>query len=369
MESHDWAVVPTSTSEYIKKVLAQYRLAEVEQILENGVAKVNRVYLVLLGDGKKYVLRKSYIPVDGPLNRANHTNHLLFEAELLQFLESRNFSLTPHIILNQLSLPISLHGGEQFMLFSFLPGSREGSWNNLSRMKNERWVGVFGSLGSFAKAVQAFRPRHVVKEKTLLDFTKESLNTIEKLEWKLQGESRELFSENLPQLKSFVKETLDIFELIHYNTLPRQVVHFDYHIGNINFSNNEVVGIMDFDWCRIDYRFADIASGIGLACPYEGRHCGVLDTNFIALAIKSYYQSYGKSEYNEDVEPLLLEAALRAYLLFQCLYTFQCCAQGTEKNLHSARFAFNTLFQNDFRSLVKNAYAIYNSSFHSFSTS
>lgn len=43
-----------------------------------------------------------------------------------------------------------------------------------------------------------------------------------------------------------------------YNRLPRQIIHRDPHAGNFLFENDEVVGVVDFDFCQINTRVFDI---------------------------------------------------------------------------------------------------------------
>jgi Ser/Thr protein kinase RdoA (MazF antagonist) len=42
-------------------------------------------------------------------------------------------------------------------------------------------------------------------------------------------------------------------------TLPRLVVHGDFHTGNLLFRGGELTGVLDFDFARIDVRVADLA--------------------------------------------------------------------------------------------------------------
>ena len=42
-------------------------------------------------------------------------------------------------------------------------------------------------------------------------------------------------------------------------TLPRLVIHRDFHPGNCLWSNGRVVGLLDFDWSDLDVRALDIA--------------------------------------------------------------------------------------------------------------
>jgi len=43
-------------------------------------------------------------------------------------------------------------------------------------------------------------------------------------------------------------------------------VHCDYHPGNLKYTDEQVVGMFDFDWAKIDYRLFDIGLGIAYFC-------------------------------------------------------------------------------------------------------
>lgn len=46
-------------------------------------------------------------------------------------------------------------------------------------------------------------------------------------------------------------------------SLPRLVVHGDFHSGNLLFEHGELTGVLDFDFARLDVRAADVAIALG----------------------------------------------------------------------------------------------------------
>jgi len=49
-----------------------------------------------------------------------------------------------------------------------------------------------------------------------------------------------------------------------YHSLPKFVIHGDYHPGNMKFIGDEVAGIFDLDWATVQPRVRDLADGIFL---------------------------------------------------------------------------------------------------------
>jgi len=54
--------------------------------------------------------------------------------------------------------------------------------------------------------------------------------------------------------------------------MPRQVIHGDWHPGNLIFRKDEVVGVIDYDSCRVAERAVDVANGLLHFSLLAGRH-------------------------------------------------------------------------------------------------
>lgn len=69
--------------------------------------------------------------------------------------------------------------------------------------------------------------------------------------------SASLSNSELNQLKDIKDRCLIAFET-DYELLPRQVIHRDFHGGNLIFNEQEVVGYIDFDLTQINARLFDL---------------------------------------------------------------------------------------------------------------
>ena len=107
----------------------------------------------------------------------------------------------------------------------------------------------FQASAEFTKKVKNFSSELKNTELTLFDYI---------------NNHQELFNEYLSQIpdslgKSYIENEKENIiklleetkeEMLHndYQQLTKQIVHYDIHPGNVNFSENNVTGLFDFDW-------------------------------------------------------------------------------------------------------------------------
>jgi Ser/Thr protein kinase RdoA (MazF antagonist) len=49
-------------------------------------------------------------------------------------------------------------------------------------------------------------------------------------------------------------------------SLPEVIIHCDYHPGNLKFKGEEITGLVDFDWSKLDLRAFDVALAVWYFC-------------------------------------------------------------------------------------------------------
>lgn len=54
----------------------------------------------------------------------------------------------------------------------------------------------------------------------------------------------------------------DAVNALDFPSLPLQIVHADWHPGNMLFKRDEIVAVIDYDSCRLSRRVADVANGL-----------------------------------------------------------------------------------------------------------
>ena len=120
------------------------------------------------------------------------------------------------------------------------------------------------------------------------------------------------FGETFPDLAGVVRRqryrNLRELSALHYPDLPDRVVHGDFGFENLLFSDGQVSGVLDFDWCRRDALATDIAQWI---TPFHVRD--------IAIA-RSFLEGYQEARLLDDIEWLLLPGLMRAQLVHFCAF-------------------------------------------------
>ena len=89
---------------------------------KNTLAFVNKVYLIE-SRFERYILRES--------RRDTDFEHLLLEVDLLNFLQSKKFSLSPHMIKNDYNKYVTWYDKVYYILQTYLPGETKANWDNL----------------------------------------------------------------------------------------------------------------------------------------------------------------------------------------------------------------------------------------------
>ena len=108
-----------------------------------------------------------------------------------------------------------------------------------------------------------------------------------------------------------------------YQSLPKLVIHGDYHPGNLKFLHGEVSGIFDLDWATLQPRLRDIADAIFL---FAGERASDIDASDIfsltqtwqpsAERARVFMDAYLASEKLSDHELAALPLFVRARWLY-----------------------------------------------------
>lgn len=316
------------------------------RIYLNTIANNNKVFLVK-NKKEKYILRES--------NEQKSAKHLNLEVKILTYLHERNFQLTPFIIPNAKGGMITIHRKKLYILENFLPGTVKKNVNNLTNLSEKKLINLFSSLAEFSRASQDFTMPIPKDNLTISYYIKNGSKLFFADLKKIQNISIiELLNDESAFIINFAKETSRQLQTVNYDALRKQIVHFDLHPGNVNYVNDTISGIFDFDWVRFDNRLADIACTLGQSCyQYRGRKRAMYNKNKIAAGLKAYRKAYGKSEYSSHKENEIITAALRSYMFFQLLWIIEWHIKNPkDKNGYKyIQFSLDVLKLNDFESI------------------
>ena len=298
----------------VEDVLNHYTLPPSERcILRNTVGFVNKTFIVEIG-GQKFVLRQS--------SSVTLPEHLEFEVEVLRYLESVGYALSPHLLPNKRGEYLTSSNGNFWMLQDFIPGEIRASWNDVAHFEGEMLDNFFRASAAFTKAAVAFKPSKSYPNFSLAYYTK---NAEELLEGAMsdipESEGKTIMFGRKKDLLNFAEATQREFDVLSYDTLPKQLVHFDLHPGNVHYEGSRVVGLFDFDWARMDCRISDLAGSIGQSCyVYGGKDSGRYVKEKIDAGLAAYRAAYGPSEFSLEEEQRLIKAAVQGYAFFQIFF-------------------------------------------------
>lgn len=125
-----------------------------------------------------------------------------------------------------------------------------------------------------------------------------------------------------------------------YHSLPKLVVHGDFHPGNVLYRNDEVAGIFDLDWATVQPRVLDLADGLML---FAGERDAEIDDADIVSLTQTWRPSHerGRAFLEAYLErEALSDEEMRALPLFVRALWLSCRVEGMEKVPEGARVAY-----------------------------
>lgn len=148
-----------------------------------------------------------------------------------------------------------------FELTELMPGA-EHRWGNVDQV---RAAGEM--LGRFHEASACFRPP-AAKSWDRYHSPGAALGALERIRAEagaLSPEGEDL----LARCTALAQQLLTRLPDERYWSLPRTVVHGDWHPANLKFRGRKVVGVFDLDWCTLQPRMVDFADGLLFFCGHR----------------------------------------------------------------------------------------------------
>ncbi len=311
------------------------------------VGFVNKTFLIEIA-GEKFVLRQSH-PDTTP-------EHLEFEIEILRFLESQAYALSPRVLPNSEGGYLTRSGGAVYMLQGFVGGEVRASWNDVAHFDGEMLKDFFRTAARFSKVAHGFKPSKAYPNEPLTYYTRNATELYEsRLSAMPPSENKTYLSEEKDALLDFARSTDRELAALGYDLLPKQLVHFDLHPGNVHYIDDKVVGLFDFDWARMDSRLSDFAGAIVQSCYiYGGEKSGIYIKQKMLDGISAYREAYGPSELDPTQEQALLKAAVKGYVFFQTFWCTQWCVDNPDRpeGLSILKHFRNACLLNDYDELL-----------------
>ncbi len=262
-----------------------------EQLLLGYVNISYVIEAVINGKRNKYFLRR--------YKKGIREEEVAFEHSVIKHLVRKGFDLVARVISTRdgktFVKQFEGEGGEDgggevfYAVFDFLPGEDKYTWVNPAcnggELKNAAAV-----LAQFHNAVFGLAPAGKRYEPQIIDLLPIIAGNVDKCAEKARKtEFDAYFLENLSLILETVNRTLRAIDEEEYKEIVHQVIHCDYHPGNLKFQNGEITGLFDFDWSKVDARCFDVALAVVYFCTtWEGKEDGDLQLNKVATFLNAY---------------------------------------------------------------------------------
>ncbi len=235
------------------------RLTRVKQVLGGYSNKSYAVWLSTLDHTQRYLLRL--------YNPEVLENEVVFEHALVNHLGSNGFTLAAGIIpcIDGTTLvetpPPDNHPAERaiWALFEFLEGEDKYCWTDTD-LTNKELTSAAEVLADLHHCSHGFEkpPGANRAQSRIMEF----MSTFEKTFSRALKQTEDLrysqlFRDHINAIQRAL-EGLSSFE-IRFRSMPELPIHCDFHPGNLRFSDEKCVGVLDFDWAKVDYRLFDVA--------------------------------------------------------------------------------------------------------------
>jgi len=248
------------------------------------------------GCAKTYFLRKYKTGISA--------GEIRFEHALISHAIENGFTIAAGIVAGA--------GGETFVqpansrsmfaVYEYLDGEDRYTWDNPA-LSDAEFKSAGRVLAIFHNAVHDFNPGRLQRiEPPILALWPRLAETFNGFARPKKTEKwQAYYAAHLPSLLDTIAR--NPFDPIEAQGLPVIPIHCDYHPGNLKWTDEQVVGIFDFDWSKMDLRLFDVAMAAIYFCSrWDGDRDGEFRCDKCELFFGAYQQQLCKSA---GLEPLI----------------------------------------------------------------
>ena len=275
-------------------ISGNYSIGDLVDLEQIHLGSVNKSFIIRT-DGK--INKKAYF--FRKYNPGKTKNEIEFEHSVITHLKKKRFALVAGLIHTKDGKTfVNRNKGQDhfYAIFDILPGKDKYSWVNPDCCKNDlKNAGIV--LAKFHNKVFDLKPEQKRCEPKIMDLLPRIAQKVSGCAEK-RGETPFdiCLRNNLDTILATIDQTRNVFvcgvQGSEYRDLVQMVIHCDYHPGNLKFQNNDITGLFDFDWSKVDVRCFDVALAITYFCKiWEGKDDGSLHMEKASI----FFQNYQKS--------------------------------------------------------------------------
>jgi len=340
----------TLTSQLNTIISKHYDLGELVDYEQLYLGCVNESYIVntLDDDNKRKLFLRKY---KGGINE----NEIRFEHSLIKHLISKGLTIVAGLVkAKNESTFIKYPDDDDFQatyyaLYDFLAEEDRYTWVD-PQCRDAHLKNAAIALARFHSAAFDWIPEGCRNEPPIIELLPKISQVIEHRSQQDGDTVFDIYLKNhLDLIIGTIIDTMNSLQWEQYTRLPKLVIHCDFHPGNIKFQGDEVVGLFDFDWSKMDVRCFDVALALTYFCvAWEGKQDGDFQLSKVAMFLEAY-QNILRDTPNvgplSDIElkflPYLI-AASNIYILNWTITDFHCTEADPHEYLiylrHSVRF-------------------------------
>ena len=283
---------PQHYSRLNEVVSNHYKIGELTHFEQLHLGYLNISYIIETRSGskrKKYFFRRYKDGIKA--------EEIEFEHSIIRHLGARQFRLIADVIPTTDGKTYVRHlegdGAKKveifYAIFDYLPGEDKYSWVG-PQCRDVEIECAASILAQFHNTVADLVPAGKRYEPRILELLPEIATYVAHCS---QNPGRTVFDsyfqEHLSLIQDNITRTLEALGKISGSSLPQQVIHSDYHPGNLKFEGDKIIGLFDFDWSKLDFRCLDVALAVNyFFSSWAGQEDGVLRLDNTRLFINTY---------------------------------------------------------------------------------
>ena len=207
--------------------------------------------------------------------------------------------------------------GAYYAIFDFLPGEDRYTWVaprcTPAQVRNAAVV-----LARFHQAAGRFSPQGKRSEAQILDLLPVIARNLVGCRDRARHPAFDAYlSDQQALIQESIASALQVLSHPGYSHMVRIAVHCDFHPGNLKFQGDEICGLFDFDWSKVDFRCFDLALALWyFFVTWEAPQDGELRLDEVEIFLASYQEALQDdlaigplSEVELNALPAMIQAA------------------------------------------------------------
>ena len=291
----------------LREILQHFDLGELATLEKNERGFVNTSFAIdTVRDGQpaRYFLRK--------YKRGIREEEIQFEHSVIEHLLAAGSPPVARIHpTHQGKTYYRRFEGEQdeqgifYAIFDYLPGEDRYTWVG-PNCTDEELRASAQVLAQYHSAVSRLTPKGRRAEPKILELLPViARNAAGSALKSKQTAFDDCLEQDLPEVQANLHATLAALNEPQAVELPQVIIHCDFHPGNLKYEGQQVVGLFDFDWSKLDTRAFDVGLALWYFCAsWEASQDGELRLGQVKTFLSAYQETLRSLSASGGIGPL-----------------------------------------------------------------